>query len=215
MFNSSMTRTAALIPLLLAGALLTSCKNPADETTDAQVGDAREKKLDRGPEGSERWVFAESSEIEFVGSKVSGATKSGGFKSVTGHFTLKDGKPVGNDHRVEIDMNSIWSESEKLTTHLRNEDFFDVPRYPTSVFDVTEIVEENESKYTVTGNLTMHGVTRSVSFPATVLKEDGRAKINAEFDIKRFEWDIEYKGKADDLINDEVILRLKLEAAPQ
>ena len=203
------------IPLALAAGFLASCKNPADKTTDAEVGEAQEKKLDAGPEGSERWVFTDQSKIDFTASKVSGATKSGGFKKITGHFTLKDGEPVGNDHKVEIDMNSIWSEAEKLTTHLKNEDFFDVPKYPTSVYDVTSIEKKSDSDYVVTGNLTMHGVTKSVAFPATVARDGDRATMTAEFDIKRFEWDIEYKGKADDLINDEVILKFDLEAKPE
>lgn len=202
-------------PLLTATLLFASCKNPADKTTDAEVGEAKKKELQAGPAGSVKWIFTDNSQIEFVGSKVSGATKSGGFKKVTGHFTLKDGKPVGNDHRVEIDMNSIWSEADKLTAHLKNEDFFDVPKYPTSVFDVTSIEAKSDTEYAVTGNLTMHGETKSVTFPATVARDGDLAKIDAEFDIDRFQWKIEYKGAADDLINKEVILRLKLEAKPE
>lgn len=204
-----------LTPLALATSFLVSCDNPADKTTDAKVGDAKKKELEEGPAGSVKYLFTDASHIEFVGSKVSGDTKTGGFKKVTGHFTLKDGEPVGNDHRVEIDMNSIHTESEKLTGHLKNEDFFDVPKYPTSVYDVTSIERKSDSEYTVTGNLTMHGETKSVTFPATVEHTDEIAKINAEFDIKRFDWKIEYAGAADDLINDEVILRFKLEAKPE
>ena len=66
-----------------------------------------------------------------------------------------------------------------------------------------------------TGNLTMHGETKSISFPATVSRDGDLAKINAEFDIDRFHWKIEYAGGADDLINKEVILRLILEARPE
>jgi polyisoprenoid-binding protein YceI len=61
----------------------------------------------------------------------------------------------------------------------------------------------------------MHGVTKSVTFPATVEHSGEIAKISAEFDIKRFDWKIEYKGGADNLINDEVILRFNLEAKPE
>ena len=68
------------------------------------------------------------------------------------------------------------------------------------------------ASYTVTGNLTLHGVTKSVTFPATVSHSDDIAKIEAKFDINRFDWDISFPGKKDDLIRKEVILDFKLEA---
>ena len=209
-------KTSLLItPLALIASLLVSCENPADKTTDAVVGDAKDKELVAGPSGSLKYVFTEASTIEFVGSKVNGDRQNGGFRKVTGHFTLKDGIPVGNDHRVEIDMTSIHTESDKLTGHLKNKDFFEVSKYPTSVYDVTSIEKKSDTLYTVTGNLSMHGVTKSVTFPATVEHSGETAKISAEFDINRFDWKIEYKGAADNLINDEVILRFKLEAKPE
>lgn len=199
-------------PLALAAGLLVSCDNPADDTVDAEVGDAKEKKLEKGGEGSVKYVFTDATKIDFTASKFSGQTKSGGFKGVTGHFTIKGGEPVGNDHRVEIDMNSIWSEADNLTDHLKNEDFFDVPQFPKSVYDVTEITKISDGKYKVTGNLEMHGVTKSVAFEADVVETDGVAKITAEFDIDRSLWGITYEGKKDDIINNEVILKFDLEA---
>jgi len=203
-----------LAPLALASGLLVSCKNPADKTPDAEVGDAKKKELDAGPEGAVKYVFTENSAIEFTGSKVTGS-HSGGFKAFTGHFTLKDGAPTGNDHKVEIDMNSLWSDSEKLTGHLKNADFFDVENHPTTVFDVTKIEKKSDSEYTITGNLTMHGVTKSITFPSQVSQSGDATKIEAEFDINRFDWDIKFAGKPDDLIRKEVILRFNLEAKPE
>ncbi|MDE0594848.1 MAG: YceI family protein [Roseibacillus sp.] len=215
MKSTTMKTSFILAPLALSTSLLISCENPADKTTDAEVGEAKKKELVARLGGSVKYVFTEASNIEFVGSKVNGDRKTGGFKKVTGHFTLKDGIPVDNDHRVEIDMNSIHSESDKLTEHLKNKDFFEVSKYPTSVYDITRIEKKSDTSYSVTGNLSMHGVTKSVTFPATVEHSGETAKISAEFDIKRFDWKIEYKGGADNLINDEVILRFNLEAKPE
>ena len=122
---------------------------------------------------------------------------------------------VGNDHRVEIDMDSLHSDNDNLTGHLKNADFFNVAEFPTSLFDVTKVEKESESSYSVTGNLTMHGVTKSVTFPTTVSQDGDLARIEAEFDINRFDWDIKYAGKKDDLIRKDVILRFNLEAKPQ
>lgn len=199
--------------LALAPFLLLSCENPADQTTEAKVGDEKEKIMDPG-EGGEKWAFTENSTVGFIGSKVTGAHE-GGFKSLTGHFTLKDGEPVGNDHKVVIDMNSIWSDNDKLTGHLKNEDFFDVPQYPETTFDVTSIEKAGDG-YEVTGNLDMHGVSKSVTFPATVSEvSDDTARIKAEFDINRFDWNMEFKGKPDDLIRNEVVIKFDLEARKQ
>ncbi len=204
-----------IVPILTVAALsLVSCENPADQTTDAEVGEKQEKVADPG-EGGEKWTFTGNSKIGFIGSKVTGQHE-GGFQSFTGHFTLNEGKPVGNDHKVIIDMNSIWSDNEKLTGHLKDEDFFDVPKYPETTFDVTAIENVSGQEYSVTGNLTMHGVTKSVTFPATVTEvTDDTARIQAEFDINRFDWNMEFKGKPDDLIRKEVVIKLDLEAEKQ
>ena len=200
------------ILLISAAGFLVACDNPADKTTDATVGDAKEKKLESGPDGSVKWTFTENSYIEFTGSKVNGSTQVGRFTKLSGHFTIKDGEPVGNDHKVEIDMDAITTEHEKLTSHLKNDDFFDVPNHPTSLFDVTEIKKDSDGTYTVTGNLTMRGKTHSVSFPAKVSQEGDTASITAKFDIPRYQWGIHFKGAGENLLNEEVILEFALEA---
>ncbi|MEM9480377.1 MAG: YceI family protein [Verrucomicrobiota bacterium] len=204
------TATFATPFVALATLALVSCDNPADKTADATVTEAVEKTEEAAPESAVRYTFTENSKIGFVGSKVTGSHE-GGFEKFTGHFTLVDGKPVGNDHKVEIDMTSTWSDNEKLTGHLKAPDFFDVEKFPTSTFDVTSIAEEGDG-YTVTGNFTLHGVTKSISFPATVTQTGDVAKIQAEFDINRFDFDIKYPGRTDDLIRKEVVIKLDLEA---
>ena len=192
---------------------LLSCDNPADKTTDAEVSDPVPKDTSKTPADAVKYVFTKNSTIGFTGSKVTGA-HSGGFKEFTGHFTIEDGKPVGNDHKVVIDMNSTWSDADKLTGHLKSEDFFNVEKYTTTTFDVTSIGKTDEG-YDITGNLDFHGVTKSITFPATVTKDADRIAINAEFDINRFDFNIKYPGKTDDLIRPEVILKFALEAKPE
>ena len=192
---------------------LLSCDNPADHTTDAEVADPVAKETSEAPVNSTKYVFTENSAIGFIGSKVTGS-HTGGFKAFTGHFTLQDGKPVGNDHQVVIDMTSTWSDTDKLTTHLKSADFFDVEKFPTTTFAVTSI-ESTGSTYNVTGNLDLHGVTKSITFPATVSQEGDLVKINAEFDINRFDFNIQFPGKTDDLIRPEVVLNFSLEAKPE
>jgi len=114
---------------------------------------------------------------------------------------------------LEIDTTTLWADNEKLTGHLKNPDFFDVQAHPTAEFTSTEIVPA-EQGYTITGNLNLHGVTKSISFPATIHIEDGQITTQAEFSIMRFDFDIKYAGMADDLIRDEVVIQFDVTATP-
>jgi polyisoprenoid-binding protein YceI len=58
----------------------------------------------------------------------------------------------------------------------------------------------------------MHGVSKAVEFPAMIGKTGGEITLNAEFKIKRFDWGIVYKGQADNLIYDDVVIKLDLKA---
>ncbi|MCP5531605.1 MAG: YceI family protein [Akkermansiaceae bacterium] len=200
------------IAILLAPAVLfVACENPADATTDAKVSEAVAK-TETSSSGT-KYVFTPESEIKFIGSKVTGS-HNGGFKAFTGHFTIADGAPAGNDHKVVIDMSSTWSDDEKLTGHLKSADFFDVEKHPESVFDVTSI-EKGDSGYEISGNFTLHGVTKNITVPATVSKDGETIQITSKFDINRKDFGIVYPGKPDDLIRDEVVIELDLTAKPE
>ena len=199
------------LPAAFAMLAFASCENPADKTENAKVKDAVEKKTDSA--GGTKYAFTPASKIEFTGSKVTGKHE-GGFKTFTGYFNVKDGAPVGNDHKVTIDMSSTYSDAEKLTTHLKSADFFDVEKHPQTTFDVTELKKNSDTSYTVSGNFKLHGVSKNISFPAEVSQSGDTVKIKATFDINRKDFGIVYAGKADDLIRDEVVIRLDLEAKP-
>ncbi len=198
-FNYSLTALAAMV--------LVSCDNPADATVDAQVSKAQEV----ASAGSSALVysFTDDSKITFVGSKLTGS-KSGGFKKTEGEFKLVDGKPVSGS--FTIDMTSMYSENEKLTKHLKSEDFFKVEEFSVAKFEVTSFGATVGGTQTVSGNLTMLGVTNNISFPAQVTETDGVVKLSSKFDIKRHDWGIVYQGKPDDLIRNEVVIEFDLVA---
>jgi len=97
-----------------------------------------------------------------------------------------------------------------LTGHLSSPDFFDVPSHPTSTFTVASI-----EAGTVTGNLNLHGVSKSISFPATISVASDKVAVKAEFAINRKDFGINYPGKTDDLIRDNVVINLDLSAVPK
>ncbi len=185
--------------------LFAGCANPADKTKDDKVAEALDAV--RSVADAKTYTISGDSTISFIGSKVTGS-HDGGFKVFAGRIAVAYGT-VAPSSQIKIQMESLWSDSNRLTGHLKNSDFFDVPNFPTAEFVVTSLSENGE----LTGNLTMRGVTKSITFPAEIDVSDGSVALKAEFDIKRFDWGIAYKGKADDLIRDEVVIKLDVMAS--
>lgn len=214
MKNISMSLMAVPATLLLTMA----CANPAKDATPAQVNEpaaaAAEPVAEAAPVTGERLVIASDSKVEWVGSKVTGS-HDGGFEKVSGTITLVNGTPEGSIVDVAIDATSLWSDNENLTGHLKSADFFDVATYPEARFTSTAIAAAPEGGYSITGDLTLHGVTKSITFPATITVAESEVTANAEFSIKRFDWNIVYAGKADDLIRDDVLIKLAIVARPE
>jgi polyisoprenoid-binding protein YceI len=194
----------------LLASLLVSCENPADKTASAKIEEPKTALIDKGT----KFIFTDQSTIEFTGSKVTGS-HSGGFKDLKGYFTLNDGETSPNSGSITIDMDSTYSDAEKLTGHLKSADFFDVEKFPTSTFNMTQVTETGSGAYEISGNFTLHGITKNISFPASAERNGNTSIVRAEFDINRKHFDIVYAGKSDDLIRDEVVIRFNLEAKSQ
>ena len=154
----------------------------------------------------------ENSKIEFIGSKVTGKHE-GKFEKFSGWLALEGDKPETAKVFIEIDMSSLRTDTEKLNTHLRTDDFFNVEKFPKGTFITTGIKAGGEkgATHTITGNLKLRDVEKSVSFPATITVKKDLVTAKAEFAINRKDWGIVYAGKKDDLIRDEVVIKLNLE----
>jgi polyisoprenoid-binding protein YceI len=113
---------------------------------------------------------------------------------------------------IEIDTNSVVTDDPGLTKHLLTPDFFDVAKYPKATFASTKIEagNANNATHTVTGNFELHGVKKSISFPATIAVTSADAAVSTEFAINRKDFGIVYPGKTDDLIRDGVVIHLTL-----
>ena len=164
-------------------------------------------------EGGKSFVLGGDSKIDFLASKKIGGETPGGFKKFTGQLTVVDGKLTAAGSKIVIDMESTWTKSEKLTAHLKNEDFFNVPKFPTSTFEATEILA-SEDIYKISGNLTMHGITKPISFPAAVQVSDDKVTLKSKFSINRYDFDMKYKGQADNVIRERVTLTIDVTATP-
>jgi polyisoprenoid-binding protein YceI len=193
------------------GLMAQACDNPARETAELSVSEAKGVAAEAPvAPGSVRYVFdAAGSRVAWVGSKVTGSHE-GGFQRFEGSIELSDGKPESGRVKVRLDANSLYSDNAKLTRHLKSADFFDVEKYPNVTFTSTSVEPTSAGNYSITGDLNLHGVTKSVSFPAKLRVSAGALEGEAEFSFNRRDFGINYAGMANDLIRDEVLVRLSI-----
>lgn len=214
-----MIRLIALISFCVALVLMAACANPADNAPKAVVSDAASPAASNAAinsaaaKGTKLAFAADASTIDFIGSKVTGS-EEGSFKKFTGAIDLVEGKPEKSSVNVTIDLSSVEAKIGKLTEHLKSPDFFDVAKYPQATFASSEIKPGGEkgATHTVTGTLDLHGVKKTITFPATIKVEADAVSVASEFAINRKDFGIVYAGKADDLIRDEVVLKLSVKA---
>jgi polyisoprenoid-binding protein YceI len=225
--------TSVALAAALSFAVTTSgcAKDPSKAAPKAEVGAAQAKAPEAAASpkpaaaapaakaaASKRASMALSGTVGFVGSKVTGS-HSGVFKTWSGAVemgdtiesaTLSFSADVASAF-TDPDNRSAWS--EKLDGHLKSPDFFDAAKFPKATFVSTAIAKATKgpATHSVTGDLTMRGVTRSVTFPANVTMKGKRIAAKAEFTIQRSQWGINFKGKADDLIRDGVVLKMDVQ----
>lgn len=206
---------AIFLSLFVAVLISSACADPAANkpkatTTEPAKTTTTGSPTDLKSDGSALAISADNSKIEFTGSKVTGK-HDGGFKSFKGLIDLVDEKPEKSKVAVEIDMTSVFTDADGLTKHLQTGDFFEVEKNPTASFASTKIEPSGAAgSYSVTGDLTLRGVKKSVTFPATITVTPDAVAVKAEFSINRKDFGIVYAGKADDLIRDDVVIRLDL-----
>ena len=112
-------------------------------------------------------------------------------------------------------MASLTTDHPKLQKHLLNEDFFEVEKYPTSTFVSSSIAMGSDAEgmtHTVTGDLTIRGNTKRITFPAKVEVAPDSVKASTEFVINRQDFAITYPGRPDNLVQDNVVLTLSFVA---
>jgi polyisoprenoid-binding protein YceI len=146
--------------------------------------------------------------ITFVGSKPQGKHE-GGFKTVTGTASVDKDDLTTLKISLDIDMNTLYSDNPKLTTHLKSADFFGVKANPKSKFVSTK-VEKSGDDYKVTGDLTMLGKTKSITFPAKLAVTADGLTVTSSFTIDRTQWGMTYgAGKVDNDVKLTVSVKAK------
>ena len=191
--------------------LVAACSNPASDQPRAVASNAAPA-ASPAVAGEKYSITPENSDIEFIGAKVTGK-HNGSFEKFSGEINYA-GQPEKSRVRIAIDIDSMTTDDAKLTAHLKTPDFFDAAKYPQSTFESTEITAGGDggATHTIKGNLTMHGVTKSISFPAKIAVAPDAVTVDSTFSINRKDFGINYAGASDNLIRDDVVLTLRVKA---
>ena len=206
-------RKSISVLILLLVALFVACNNPAANKSKAVTGEASQvPSAAPAGQGQKYLITPQNSKIEFVGSQVTGH-HDGSFADFSGQIDYH-GAPENSRVNVTIKTDSLSADDPKLTAHLKTADFFDVAKYPEATFVSTAIKSGGDkgASHTITGNLTLHGVTKSITFPASINVTPELAAVDSSFSISRKEFGINYAGPADNLIRDDVVLTLHIRA---
>jgi len=198
---------------MIVAMLAYGCADPAANKQKATVGNATTESSSPNSATTETLAISpDNSKVEFVAAKVT-RSHNGSFKRFTGKVELAGGV-VGNGRvSIDIDADSVVTDEDALTAHLKTADFFDVAKFPKATFVSTKIEPgSSPDQYKVTGNFELHGVKKSITFPATIQLAPDSVSVNAEFSINRQDFGLAFPGKADDLIRDGVVIKLTVKA---
>ena len=196
----------------------TSCNKTAQATDAEDVAGASTEAVTFN-------VNTAESLINWEGSKVVGGGHNGTIALSSGEVSVKDG--VVEAGTFVIDMNSITvldiEDAEKrgwLEGHLKGateenaDHFFNVSEFPEGKFEITSVADGK-----INGNLTLKGVTKNVSFPATITVTDNDVTNVAEsFKIDRTQWGVNFNSEsmtdlaADSVISNNIVIKFVVKA---
>ena len=143
-------------------------------------------------------ITPENSAVTFAGTREQ-AKQTGSFAKFTGKSDLDPASNRVTSLSLEIDMTSLTAEDEALTSELKSAEFFDVEQHPTAKFESTKIEHGEGGAHTITGNLTLHGQTKEITFSGKADVVNYVMVFTAEFEIDRVDFGVgseEGKGLA-------------------
>lgn len=242
MIKSSLYKVKYIALIVFVSLTALSACDTSVKSDKALVGEAITTKTRISP--SQTFVIdTTESQITWIGAKITGR-HNGYFKIKTGELYMDD-KALSSG-AIVIDMNSLRSDdktidqanNDKLTKHLKSADFFDVEKYSTATFELKSVAPYDSTQvkpaqsrkpadealrvkkptHLITGNLTIKGETKSITFPAKVSLEDNQLKAKANFNIDRTKWGLVYrsdKSLGDQTIHPEVNLGFDIVANPK
>lgn len=145
----------------------------------------------------------------------------GRFKDFDGTITLDAAHPADASVQFTVQAASIATDNDDRDKHLRSPDFFDAEKFPTLTFTSTKVTPKGTNAFDVTGNLTIHGVTKTVTIPATFMGSvktpmGVRAGFSSSFKIDRKDYGVVWNRAMEGggaMLGDEVEITIKVEAS--
>jgi polyisoprenoid-binding protein YceI len=160
------------------------------------------------------------SEIEFGVRHMGISNVHGRFGNIQGNVLMNDADATKSSVQVTIDTTTLDSGVAQRDTHLKSPDFFDVTKFPTATFASTGVVKTG-THLTVNGNLTLHGITRSVqldvdgpSAPVPGMDKKPHSGFSASTTISRKDFGVGPNFPAA-MVGDDIKLTIELEAIKQ
>lgn len=146
-------------------------------------------------------INKKQSVLKWFGKESVGGVIDGTIELLSGKISM-DGNVLMKGGSFVMDMNSIRhkkaedkSGKDGIAEHLKSDDFFSSKKFPQSYFVITKVspgVKANEVR--VIGNLTIKGVTNGIMFPATIIKDGDKIKVQADLTFNRVLWGITYRS---------------------
>jgi polyisoprenoid-binding protein YceI len=138
------------------------------------------------------------------------STTRGRFKAIRGRLHIDEQNPTNSWVDAQVEAASIDTRNKLRDTHLRSAAFFDVKKYSTIRFTSTDVKQVRGQDYKVIGNLTLHGVTRPITFDVYYRRESSirdkhtRIRASATIDRRDFGLGVAVRFAASSMVNIEI-----------
>ncbi len=219
MKNFSLT----ILSLIAVAFFLQACGG--SETKTVETNDAGTT-AEAAPTAVTYNVNTQTSTANWSGGNVVGKVHSGTINIASGSFNVEAGNITAGN--VAMDMTSIQAiddgvPNDKLTGHLKADDFFGVEAHPQATFEITAVeaaTADSSATHHISGNLTIRGISKEITIPANVSMSDAGLSATSSFSFNRADFEVKYgsgaffEGLGDKMIKDEVALALNIVAAP-
>jgi len=159
------------------------------------------------------------SHMSFAIRVMSVSTTRGRFHALRGHLSIDEQNPANSWVEAEVDAASIDTHNKLRDAHLRSATFFAVKQYPTITFQSTHVEHVDGQDYRVTGNLTLHGVTKPITFDVAYRSQStlmgARTGLTAKATINRNDFGVGRGAAVQFVASSMVTIEIELEAVQQ
>jgi polyisoprenoid-binding protein YceI len=160
---------------------------------------------------------AQGQVVDMARSSISATSKQmnvpveGKFKKFSAAIVFDPAKPAAGSAHIEVDMKSYDLGDESFNTEVQGPTWFDAAAYPRAVFQTSAIVAAGDSKYSVTGKLTLKGKTHDVVVPVSVGQKGGSLTLDGVLPIKRSSFAIGTgEWQSTSVVSDDVIIKFHI-----